>query len=323
LISLLLISASGCASNEKIGIQAPVQQKKYDTAIAQGEELLAQNPAHGDTHFFVGAAYVGKDQELATETAWYGDSSAVYLEKAFKHLTRAKQLAPARWAQSVETNIVSMFARHNNRGIIASTNGDHATAALEYRLATVANPQDHRGYYARAGALWGLAREARASGDEDDFLRLTSTIIENLDHVLELDLPDQDTRINVHQTKGDVHYMRQELGLAQEAYQRALRLSPENYNLMLTVAERFYNDKSYEGAVAYFQDALHVRERLGLIDESDAAIYSAVGHAFSQLNRTEEAISAYEKALELKPHDAVIHLRLIRLRNEKDESQQR
>jgi len=303
IIAMLVVGGLGCASKEKTGMKIYVQQKLYDKAIEQGGTALAQNPEDGDTHYFIGAAYFGKDTDLSTEAPDYSDSSAVFLENAFKHFTRSKELAETSWGASADDNIVSMFGRHYNRGVIATKNGDDATAAMEYRLATIADPENYRGYYARAGALWELAKAAQKDGDDAEFERITKSIIENLDRVLELDPEDKETRIAVYQTQGDVLYKRNELEPAQAAYKRAVQLDPENYKLIITMAERFYNDKDYENAAAYFQDALSVRERLGLIDESDIANYSALGISLSQLERRDEAIHAYEKVIAIKPND--------------------
>jgi tetratricopeptide (TPR) repeat protein len=303
ILAVLVVGSLGCASKEKTGMKIYVQNRLYDKAIEQGETALAQNPEDGDTHYFMGAAYFGKDTDLSTEAPEYGDSSAVFLERAYKHFIRAKELAESSWGESSDVNIVGQFARHNNRGIIASKNGDYVTAELEYRLATIADPENYKGYYARAGALWELAKEAQEAGEEEEFDQITTTIIENLERVLELDPEEKETRINVFQTKGDVHYKRDEHAEAQQAYQRAVQLSPENYDLILTMAERFYNDKDYENAAAYFQDALSVRERLGLIDETDVNNYSALGISLSQMERREEAIAAYERVIQIRPND--------------------
>src|ERR671936_596979 len=47
-----------------------------------------------------------------------------------------------------------------NNGVIAAKKGDNTTAAVEYHLATLAYPDEFAGYYAHAGALWLLAKEA-------------------------------------------------------------------------------------------------------------------------------------------------------------------
>jgi len=109
--------------------------------------------------------------------------------------------------------------------------------------------------------------------------------------------------VNVYQTKGDVLYRRGDVQGAQEAYKQAVALSPEDYTLRTTVAERFYNEGNWENAAAYFQDALSIKERLNLITEKDKELYTAVGNSYSKLERRPEAADAYEKALKLAPND--------------------
>jgi tetratricopeptide (TPR) repeat protein len=301
--ALLVVGLVGCASKEKTGMKIYVQQKLYDKAIDQGQKELAKNPDDGDTHYFLGAAYFGKDQELSTEDAAYGDSAQVFLEKAFYHFTRSQALAESSWGLSADENIRSMYGHHFNRGVIATKNGDHVTAAMEYKLATIADPAEYDGFYHRAGALWQLAEEARKAGEEEDFDEITSLIVTSLDQVLTLEPDDKAVIVAAYQTKGDVLYERGDLSEAQDAYRRAVQLDPENYNMMTTMAERFYNEQDWDNAAAYFQDALSVKERLNLIDSDDAAIYSALGNTLSKLERRQEAIAAYTKVLDLTPTD--------------------
>ena len=96
IVIALILGILGCASKEKTGMKIYVQQKLYDKAIEQGMAALAQNPDDGDTHYFMGAAYFGKDQELTEESPGYADSSAAWLEKSYSHFTRSKQLAEAK-----------------------------------------------------------------------------------------------------------------------------------------------------------------------------------------------------------------------------------
>ncbi|MFQ5599082.1 MAG: tetratricopeptide repeat protein [Candidatus Krumholzibacteriia bacterium] len=307
LIALLIVGiAVGCASKKKTSMKIYVQQELYDKAILNGEQELLVSPEDGDTHYFLGAAYFGKDHKLKPESESYADSSAEYLEKAFHHFTKSKQYAESSWGKDADDNIVSMFGRHYNRGVIATKKSDHATAALEYRLATIADPENYQGYYARAGSLWFLAKDAQKRGDDAEFEEITAAIVKDLDRVIELEPEEKETTIAVHQTKGDVLYKRGDLEGAQAAYKRAVQLDPENYSLMVTMAERFYNEQDWDNAVGYFQDALSVKGRLNLIEPDDSAAYSALGNALSKLDRRDEAIVAYHKALELTPNDAAV-----------------
>ena len=303
LAAAIVVGVFGCASKEKTGMKIYVQQKLYDKAIIQGGQALAQNPNDGDTNYFMGAAYLGKDTELDPEAPGYADSSEIYLTKAYSYFTKAKELAEAAWGMSIDDNITSMFGRHYNLGVMGTKQGDNVTAATEYRLATIADPKNYQGYYARAAALWALAQDAKEKGEDAQFEEYANAILVDLDKVVEIGTDDKEELIAVYQTKGDVLYMLGRLDDAQAAYTKAVQLSPENYTLMLTMANRFYNEQDWQNAATYYQDALSVKTRLNVIDERDAENYSALGNALSLLERRPEAIDCFKKVLELKPND--------------------
>ena len=299
----LAVGFLGCAPKEKTSLKIYVQQKLYDKAIEQGTLALQQNAQDGDTHYFMGAAYYGKDTDLAPESPIYADSAGSYLGKAYTHFMQAKKLAEASWGASADDNVVAMFGRHYNRGLVATKNRDPKVAALEYGLAATADPENYKGFYARASAEWEMMKAAQAAKNDAEVTQISDRIIIDLDKVLELNPEDKDTKVAVYQTKGDVLYKRGDTKGAQAAYKQAVQLSPENYTLIGTVADRFYNESDWENAAAYFQDALSLKERLNLIGKEDANTFLALGKALTELGRRDEAAAAYEKALALAPND--------------------
>ncbi len=303
LAALALWGLAGCATKEATSLKIYVQQKLWDKAIAQGNQALLKDPNNGDTHYFLGVAYYGKDSDLKPEAPGYGDSSAVYLSQSYQHFVTAKKLAPGAWGKSADDNIVSMFGRHYNRGVIATKKNDHTTAAVEYHLATIADPENYQGYYAHAAAMWPLALEAKGKEDDAKFMELSEVVLKDLDKVLELKPTEKDKLVSTWQTRGEVLYRRGDASGAQESYQKAVELDPENYELMLTVGERFYNANDFENAASYFGQALGIQERLNLIEESDVDAYVALGNAYTKLGKRDEAVDAFEKALKLKPND--------------------
>jgi Flp pilus assembly protein TadD len=170
-------------------------------------------------------------------------------------------------------------------------------------LAATADPENYKGFYARASAEWELMKAAQAAKNDAEVTQISDRIITDLDKVLELNPEDKDTKVAVYQTKGDVLYKRGDVKGAQAAYKQAVQLSPEDYKLRSTVADRFYNESDWENAAAYFQDALSLKERLNLIGKEDANTYLALGKALTELGRRDEAAAAYEKALALEPND--------------------
>jgi tetratricopeptide (TPR) repeat protein len=306
LAALVLWGLAGCATKEATSLKIYVQQKLWDKAIVQGTQALVKNPNNGDTHYFLGVAYYGKDSDLKSESPGYADSSQAYLLKAYAHFIQAKKLAPGAWGKSADDNIVSMFGRHYNRGVIASKKKDDATAAIEYHLATLADPENLEGYYAHAAALLALSLEAKTKGDDAKFTELTDIVLKDLDRVIELKPTDKDKLVSTWQTRGEVLYKRGDVTAAQESYGKAVELDPENYELMLTVGERFFNANDFENAASYFGQAMGIQERLNLIEESDVDAYIALGTAYTKLGKRAEAIEAFEKALKIKPNDAAV-----------------
>ena len=93
--ALVLWGLGGCATKEETAIKIYVQQRLYDKAISQGRQALAKSPDNGDTHYFMGVAYYGKDSELKPEEEGYADSSEAFLRLSYDHFMKAKELAAA------------------------------------------------------------------------------------------------------------------------------------------------------------------------------------------------------------------------------------
>jgi tetratricopeptide (TPR) repeat protein len=303
LLALTLVGLAGCASKEQTSLKIYVQQKLYDKAIAQGGQALQKTPNSGDTHYFMGAAYFGKDADLKPEAEGYADSSAEYLAKAYQHFTKAKEFAPGPWGKSSDENIVAMYGRHFNRAVIAGKKKEYDVAALEYRLATIADPENYEAYYNHAASLAPLASEAKKAGDDAKFNEMSEAILKDLDQVIAKNPTKKEQLVSAHQSKGEILYQRGDQKGAQESYKKAIELDPENYELLTTVAERYYNAEDWENAANYFEQSLAIQERLNLIEDSDKDTYLAVGTAYLKSGKRDEAIAAYDKALKLKPND--------------------
>lgn len=302
-LGAVLLALAGCAPKEVTSLKIYVQQRNYDKAIEQGNKALVTNPNSGDTYYFLGAAYYGKDADLKPEAETYADSSEKFLKLAYQDFIKAKTLSPAAWGKSADDNIVSMFGRHFNRGVVASKNGHHSEAAVEYRLATLADPENYQGYYARAGSLMQLAKDEKVASDDAKRDQIYEAVLTDLNKVLELKPTERDVQVNTYVAKGEVLYKRKDTKGAQEAYGEAVKLDPENYDLMKTMGDRFYNEQDFENAEKYFEDSLAIQERLKLIGPDDYETYEALANARVKLSKRDEAIEAYQKALDLKPND--------------------
>ncbi len=305
LVALSILGLVGCGGGaggvNKTSMKIYVHEKLFDKAIAQGVKALALNAADGDTHYFLGAAYFGKDSELKPEAPAYGDSAELFLSKAYEHFGSAKKYAAGAWGKSADDNIVSLFGRHYNRGVIATKKGDNATAALEYRLATIADPENYAGYYAHAAAIWELAKVAKRAKDETHFTEMTDAALRDLEKVIELKPAEKDKVVSVWQTKGEVLWQKGQKKESQEALARAIELDPENYELPRVIGSRLYNDGDLEGAIEYLTLSLSVKERLAQISPDDAETYSVIGLIYTKQIKFDDALASYDKALKLTP----------------------
>jgi len=305
LVALSILGLVGCGGGaggvNKTSMKIYVQQRLYDKAIAQGTKALALNAADGDTHYFLGVAYYGKDNDQKPEAPAYGDSAELFLSKAYEHFEAAKKLAAGAWGKSADDNIVSMFGRHYNRGVIATKKNDHATAALEYRLATIADHENYQGYYAHAAAIWELAKLAKKAKNETEFDAMTDAALLDLERVIELKPADKDRVVSVWQTKGEILWQKGQKKESQEALARAIELDPENYDLPRVIGNRFYNDGDFEGAIEYLTLSLSVKERLNQVGADDAETYSIIGTIYNKQGKFDEALASFDKALKLTP----------------------
>ena len=251
----------------------------------------------------MGASYYGKDQELKPEAEGYADSSEAFLRQAYSHFGKAKELAPGAWGKSCDDNIVSMFGRHFNRGVIATKKGAHAEAAIEYRLASIADPENYQGYYAHAAAILPLANEAKA--DKEKFTEIDRCSAQGSRQGSRAQAGREGSpHLDLHDQGRGALPERRHQGRAGSRIRKAIELDPENYELMATMGDRFYNAGDYENAANYFEQSLAIQDRLNLIEASDTDTYVALGTSYVKLNKRPEAIGAFEKALKISPNDA-------------------
>jgi tetratricopeptide (TPR) repeat protein/uncharacterized RDD family membrane protein YckC len=97
----------------------------------------------------------------------------------------------------------------------------------------------------------------------------------------------------VYNIAGDIYYDAYEYKLAIGQYERAIEKNPMNENAHLGIIGSLYCRKRYSGCLSFALEA-HKKFR-------DAEIPWYIGDAYSALNDPDNAISYYEKALEIDP----------------------
>jgi tetratricopeptide (TPR) repeat protein len=219
------------------------------------------------------------------------------------HFGRAKGLSPDTWRTRVDDSLAAMFNRHFERGVMASKRSAPAEAVVEYRLANVAAPENFQGYYARAAALLSLARAA-ATTDKSASEQMYSAALEDLDKVIQLNPGETEKLVATYQAKSEALYRLGDPKGADEANRKAVELATEAYKTPLTIHPyRWRQDPPsvVDSLAQSLSDSLSTRERFDRITADDADAYNHLAGLYSRQRRWEQALRAYQRALELRP----------------------
>ena len=140
-----------------------------------------------------------------------------------------------------------------------------------------------------------------------------------------------ETNVNVHNSLGVCHGIRQDLDKALEAFKTAFRLNPKENLAIYNAGYVHFLRKEYQDALAYFQKAeqiddavfelaiqtgrIHLAlnqaeearkylEKATTLNPDSAAAFRLLGDAYAALDRITDAITAYKTALKRNPDDA-------------------
>lgn len=103
----------------------------------------------------------------------------------------------------------------------------------------------------------------------------------------------------VAQTVGTIYYQaHQDIEAAVEVFELARELDPDNLDAMLMLAELYYEQGNFQGAMALYAELLQE-------DPNNADYENYIGYLLWQLDRNDEAADAYRRALALAPENAV------------------
>ena len=84
-----------------------------------------------------------------------------------------------------------------------------------------------------------------------------------------------------------------------ESYQKALQIEPSNVDALVSLAECYSQIGNIGDAVITYEQAVMMNPKAS--DE-----YKALGALYLRQNKTEQAMSAYQKYLDRKPGDEAI-----------------
>jgi tetratricopeptide (TPR) repeat protein len=132
---------------------------------------------------------------------------------------------------------------------------------------------------------------------------MANVAIKDLDRVLELEPAEKEKVVAVHQTRGEILWKLGQKKESQEAFAQAVELDPENYEMMSTLGGRFLEDGELDNAAKYLTMSLDVQKNVNALDANDTDTYRVLGGVHVKQQKWDEALAAYNSALELRADD--------------------
>lgn len=273
------IAALGCQSMATTSAKLRNQEGNYELAIKLAKEALAKDSKDAEAHFQLGVSYS------------YLDSVAL----AYEHFMTAKKLDEEKTAD-VDNNIQSNFAKHYKLGQSSFNRQDMKTAAVEFELATKANPTQAVAYYNLAVAYQRLAMA-------DSTLHVKS--LAAADKVLELSNPTESHYIKALQVAGHELVALHREDEAAKRFKRLIEEDPGSFRVIEDIGTAELEQRSYKSAAVFLKLAAEARSK---VDAEDAKVYYNIGVSLYNLrkedsSRIDEAITYYQKALNITPDD--------------------
>jgi len=274
---------------------------------------LEEEPKNSEAHFQLGYTL----SELAKQHMANGemDSARIKFVLATDHYLTAAQLDSALWANEVDLNLASNFARVFNEGstLIRS---DEPQAALEfYELAYQIDPRGENAAKAKLNIVQltyqVIADEYRLANSSDNQTALAAskaeaeTLLTTIDSALPL-ATDGDTKRTFVEVKAATLRMLDRDDEARVIYEQLLDENPDDINLMLALARSQKEQGEYSGAAAFYQRAIDQVEIAPVLNEDGRYnyLYGEAARAYFNADEYESAIKAYTSALDVAQTDA-------------------
>jgi len=106
--------------------------------------------------------------------------------------------------------------------------------------------------------------------------------------------PDKVNKVIELNKLGLSHQNKREYEESISYFKKALKISPQNANLMFNIGTSYYRLKKFDQAVKYYQLAIKT-------DPGEASFHAALGNAWLETGNQDKAVLSYSKALEINP----------------------
>ena len=277
--ALAVIAVAGCKSKDTTSAILRNQEGNYDLAINLAKKSLAENPNDAEAYFQLGVSYS------------YLDSVA----QAYRCYMKAKAIDPKKTAD-VDNNIQHNFAKHYKLGQSSFNHPDLQAAAIEFDLATQADPTQAVAYYNLAVAYQRLALADSSMHEK---------ALAAADKVLLLSNPTEANYIKALQLAGRELVALNRADEAATRFKRLIEEDPASYKVIEDIGTEELNQRSYKSAAVFLKLAAQAREKVGA---QDAKVYYNIGVSLYNLRKEnpaniDEAITYYQKALTITPDD--------------------
>lgn len=252
----------GCSEPENIEKTESETESKTDTTIEFYQSKLIEDPTSYSFHNRLAQAYIQKARETGNTD---------YYDKAKASLEKSQKINPKNYNGLVYMAMANA-SEHNFRG------------ALKYaKLAVELNPNKSYGYGVLGDAYLELGQKRNAEKAYEKMAELKPGL-------------DSYSRLsNLKYKKGDINGSVKEMEKAYEFGLRDSRTSKENLSwTQVMIGAKYLDQKEYDQAEEYFSRAVEIKPDYYLALEHLAEVKAIKGN-------NEEAISLYEKTLELTP----------------------
>lgn len=277
--------------------RAYIEHGKLDVGAAALKQAFSIEPNNSDVHVVLGAAYL-----FSGKLNFYGE--------ALKHLKRAVQLNPQHRTAAINLVLALLEIRNRDaaQGLMAQLYKlfphdaevnylaalfriDGASDSDEKALAE-ATERFEAALRARSDATASLYNSALCQfllGFRDQSAKLLEKVVA------------RDPSIGpAYALIGWGHAIAKRDQEALEAWKLAIRYEPNAGDVLANIGALLYRKGDYDGAVKFYMNAHRVLP-------GDAGILSALGVAFAQIKKYQQALTALEQSIQLDPRSPITH----------------
>jgi eukaryotic-like serine/threonine-protein kinase len=214
-----------------------------------------------------------KDPNFALAYAGIADASLLMYRETKAGFWSAKALGAAQQAAALNQNQPEILLA---LGSVYNSSGRRAEAIAELKRALEIAPNSDEAYRRLGSAYLGSGRSTEA--------------LQSLQHAVDINPYYWVNYIAL----GNAHYQLGDYGKAAEAYRRVIELDPNNPSAHNNLGAVLLQSGKFSEAVEPLKKALQF--------SADGQAYSNLGVAYFYLKQYDQAISAYQKAVELVPN---------------------